>query len=312
MVDLSVVIPTYNRAAFLGEALRSIARQTVQPTEVIVVDDASTDDTEFCVRSSASPVLYHRLPQRSGAAVARNEGVEVARGEVVIFLDSDDLLEPTHHARVLEILKEQPEIALFSCDALLIDEAGSSLRGGQTYWQIQCAIKRITLRSGRRNLRDMFLLSTLFAGCAVRRDVFRRVGGLRQELFPLEDYDLMLRVAAEGYPLYYEHAPLARYRMHSDNSSGSQQAVLVQEQRLRCLLSVLSRSMELRQWGRRAQARIGEVRRELALAQLKARQPRAGMVQLLRSLREDPSGLIELGRVALRWLGRRSLFAPLV
>lgn len=312
MMDLSVVIPTYNRAAFLGEALQSVARQTVQPAEVIVVDDASTDDTEFCVRSSASRALYHRLPQRSGAAVARNEGVEVAKGEVVVFLDSDDLLEPTHHERVLEILKGQPEIALFSCDALLIDEVGRSLRGGQTYWQIQCAIKRMTLRSGRRNLRDMFLLSTLFAGCAVRREVLRRVGGLRQEFFPLEDYDLMLRVAAEGYQLYYEHAPLARYRMHSDNSSGSQQAVLVQEQRLRCLLSASSRSKELQQWGRRAQARIGEVRRELALTQLKARQPRAGMVQLLRSLREDPSGLVELGRVALRWLRRRSLFSPLV
>lgn len=312
-MDFSVVVPTYNRAGFVLEALASIARQTVAPLEVIVVDDASTDDTEAHVRACSHldlSVVYHRLPENRGAAVARNAGVELARGEVVVFLDSDDILEPIHHARVLEVLETEPQIALFSCDALLIDAAGRILRGGQSYWQVQCEIKGITLHSGTRDLKEMFLRSTLFAGCAVRREVFRRVGGLRQNLFPLEDYDLMLRVAEAGHPLYYEHVPLARYRMHADNSSGPRRAVFVQEQRLRCVLMALERSEELRRLGTKARTRVGEVRRELALTQLKAWQCRAGVGQLLQSLGEDPSGVFELSRIVRRWFRRRASSKP--
>jgi glycosyltransferase involved in cell wall biosynthesis len=312
-MTLSVVVATYNRANFIQEALESVAKQTTPPLEIVVVDDASTDDTEARVRASShhgSPVVYHRLPENRGAAVARNVGVELARGEVIVFLDSDDLLEPTHHARVREVLGTQPETSVFSCDALLVDAAGGIIRGGQSYWHVQCAMKGIALTSGARDLEQMFLRSTLFVGCAVRREVYQRVGGLRQELFPLEDYDLMLRVAEAGHTVYYEHAPLGRYRMHSDNSSGFRHAVFVQEQRLRCLLEALDRSPELRRLGTRAEERVGEVRRELALTHLKARHFRAGITSLLRSFWEDPEGVFEVRRIALRWLRRQTRREP--
>lgn len=304
MMDLSVVIPTYNRAAFLGEALQSVARQTVPPLEVIVIDGASTDDTEGCVRAapSVSRVLYHRLRENAGAAVARNVGVELAKGEIIVFLDSDDLLDPTHHARVLDILGATPDVKVFSCDSRLIDTSGEWIRGGHGYVEIQCAIKGRTMTGGVRSLKDIFLLSTPFAGCAVRREVYRGVGGLRQELFPLEDYDLMLRIAAAGHTVHYEHEPLALYRMHGDNSSGRRRAVFVQRQRLRCVLDALRCSPELQRLGRRTLGRVAEVRRELALTQIKAHEPLSGTGQLLRSFAEDPTGVAELGRLLSRKL----------
>jgi len=308
MPRLSVVIPTYNRAAFIGEALQSVALQTAPPLEAIVIDDGSTDDTERRVRDAprASGIVYRRLPERSGAAVARNLGVELAAGEIVVFLDSDDLLDPQHHARVLEAFASMPTIDVFSCDAHLIDTEGTRLCEGLGYVALQCAIKKTTIRSGPRSLHDIFLFSTPFAGYAIRRDVYRAIGGLRQELFPLEDYDLTLRIAGAGKRVYYAHAPLASYRMHGDNSSGGAKAkaVFTQKQRLRCILDAVSRSSELH--GLRVRVRVAEVRRELALTHLKARQPVAGTWQLLRSLGEDPTSILDVVDLTRRKLREKN------
>jgi hypothetical protein len=189
-----------------------------------------------------------------------------------------------------------PTIDVFSCDARLIDTEGKLLCEGLGYVALQCVIKKTTIRSGPRSLHDIFFFSTPFAGCAIRRDVYRGIGGLRQELFPLEDYDLTLRLAGAGKRVYYAHAPLASYRMHSDNSSGGAEAkaVFTQKQRLRCILDAVSRSRELHELGRRARVRVAEVRRELALTHLKAREPLAGTWQLLRSLGEDPTSILDV------------------
>lgn len=93
---VSVVIPTYNRGNSLSDAIGSTLAQTVQPLEVIVVDDASTDGTEDVVariaeRSRAVPVRYHRMATNRGGGVARNHGVALARAPYVAFLDSDDV-----------------------------------------------------------------------------------------------------------------------------------------------------------------------------------------------------------------------------
>src|SRR5262249_30652323 len=105
-LSLSVVMPTYNRARFIGEALDSLLRQPPPPLEVIVVDDRSTDDTRARVLAHplGSRLRYELQPENRGASVARNVGVEIARGEAIVFLDSDDLLEPNHHEAVLQIL----------------------------------------------------------------------------------------------------------------------------------------------------------------------------------------------------------------
>jgi glycosyltransferase involved in cell wall biosynthesis len=299
---LSVVIPAYNHAAFVCHALDSIAAQTEPPDEVILVDNGSTDDTHERVRGHRlrERVRYHRLAENRGAAVARNTGVSLAKGELIVFLDSDDMLEPDHHATVREAFSTQADLGLYACDARLIDETGAWLREQRTYVEIQCCLSGRSIRTGRRSVSDVFLFSTLFAGFAVKRDLYLSVGGLDQQMFPLEDYDLQLRMTGAGHALHYEHRPLARYRMHLRNASGPTQGVFVQEQRLRCIRLAYKRFPAVRQLRRAARRRIGEVSRELAFAQLKAGLWRRGLRTLIPALRDDPAGVRVIGRIVWR------------
>jgi glycosyltransferase involved in cell wall biosynthesis len=297
---ISVVMPTYNRAGFIAEALDSVGRQRSQPLEVLVIDDGSTDDTEAVVRRHALGALiqYRREPRPGGASRARNIGVSQARGRLIVFLDSDDVLEPDHHAVAVERFCENPQAGLFCCDSSVIGPRGEVLHDGRTWSEVQCAIKSVAIASGPRSLEDIFLFSTSFPGLTVRREVYLELGGLDQDIFPLDDYDLQLRVAAAGYGVHYEHRPLARYRVHEGNeSAGRQRAVRVGLQKLRCLNTTLRRHPRLGRLGYRAVRRLGEVRREIALARIGQGDRLAGAVMLAASLIQDPAGLWEILRI---------------
>lgn len=307
MNTVSVVMATYNRASFIEEALDSAARQAVSPLEVIVIDDNSTDDTGERVARHPfrERIRYHRQERNQGASIARNLAAVMARGDVLVFLDSDDLLEPDHHARALQIMDADPRVALFCCDSTVVDTDGKALHGGLTWTAVQCRIKGYEIRSGRRSLADIFMFSTAFPGLSIRTSVYRELGGLDQDIFPLDDYDLQLKVAAAGYGVHYEHRALARYRVHGANESGAARAVKVGRQKLQCLETAVSRYTSLQALGGQVRRRRGEARRELALALLRDRQWREGLGALSRSLTEEPRGGVgDLVRIAGRKLWR--------
>ena len=272
---------------------------------MIVVDDGSTDDTEQRVSRHPWPRIRYVRQRNAGASVARNHGVELARGEVIVFLDSDDLLEVDHHERLTRGMAERREMNLFCCDARMIGTRGESLNP-LTYTEVQSAIKGVEVGSGFRTLLEIFSFSTSFPGMAIRRDVYIGLGGLDQGIFPLDDWDLQLRVAAGPGGVYYEHLPLARYRAHGGNESGPERGVRVGRQKLRCVELSAQRFPALRALGRRLRRRRGEVRRELALSQVKAGEVVGGLGQLVLSLAEDPAGLGDLARIAGRKLGSRA------
>src|SRR6266540_1479939 len=91
MPSVSVVIPTYNRASLLREAIDSVLNQTFNDLELIIVDDGSTDNTEEVVHSFTDHRLMYLKQQNEGASSARNAGIQAATGEFIAFLDSDDL-----------------------------------------------------------------------------------------------------------------------------------------------------------------------------------------------------------------------------
>jgi glycosyltransferase involved in cell wall biosynthesis len=101
---ISVVIPTLNRAGILPRSLESVLAQTLQPAEIVVVDDGSTDDTERVVRKCSPLIRYVRLPIRRGAQAARNRGIREARGDWIAFQDSDDEWFPDKLERQVELL----------------------------------------------------------------------------------------------------------------------------------------------------------------------------------------------------------------
>jgi len=118
-VKVSVIIPTYNRADFLTEAVNSVLSQTWRDLEIIVVDDGSTDGTQEVVRRYGEQVNYF-CKENEGPSSARNMGIKKARGPYVAFLDSDDVWEPEKLRIQMDFMGEHPEIRLVCTDSSLL------------------------------------------------------------------------------------------------------------------------------------------------------------------------------------------------
>lgn len=121
--DVSVVVPTYNHAAFIGEALASAFAQSAPPREVVVVDDGSTDGTAEALAPWRDRLQLFRR-EHGGVAAAYNIGVAEARSEWIAFLESDDVLAPTYLAEVFALVEQRPDVDWVSVGRLLVDEVG--------------------------------------------------------------------------------------------------------------------------------------------------------------------------------------------
>ena len=121
-MNVSVIIRTYNRAYILGEAIASAIQQTVPPLEVIVVDDGSTDATSEVVRAFQDDrIRLIKHEANRGVGAAGNTGVSAARGELIAFLDSDDLWEPDKLEKQLAFLERHPEVDILFSDVVIVD-----------------------------------------------------------------------------------------------------------------------------------------------------------------------------------------------
>jgi len=127
---VSVVIPTYNRAALLGRAIQSAVSQFDWDDEIVIVDDGSTDNTKEIVSAFADPRIHYIYHPRAGAGAARNRGVNEAKGYLIAFLDSDDEWLPGKLTVQRRFMEARPEI-LFSFTNLRRDGGQGLLRGGK-------------------------------------------------------------------------------------------------------------------------------------------------------------------------------------
>ena len=112
MPRVSVIIPTYNRADLLGEAIDSVLAQSYQDFEMIVADDGSTDETAMVASKYGDKVRFLALPHRGQPAAPRNAGIAAATGEYISFLDSDDLYLPDKLALQVPALDENPKVGM--------------------------------------------------------------------------------------------------------------------------------------------------------------------------------------------------------
>jgi glycosyltransferase involved in cell wall biosynthesis len=205
--SVSVVIPTYNYARFLGRAIESVMAQTVAPIEIIVVDDGSTDETPEVLARYANHVTALRR-MNSGVASARNAGISVANGDLVAFLDSDDVWRPTKLERQLELQARYPECGAVGCGVEVVDAAGSTLR--------ILEFKDAT-GSPRERLRAFALrqrwVGGSSSGALIPRHVLASVGGFDATLEAAEDWDLWLRIGVD-YPVRNVPEPLTQVWDH--------------------------------------------------------------------------------------------------
>ncbi len=192
---VSVVIPTCNRAALLTRAIQSVRQQTYGNLEIIVVDDASTDDTRKIVGSLADPrIRYIRHDVNRGGAAARNTGIRAARGEYIAFLDDDDEWESVKTEVQLRVLEDQ------NYDAVLCtsDEHGARLSKFE-------GKKMIDLEDLRRGRFTAGGTGVLMARANVLKDT------MFDETLPrYQDWDLFIRIA-QKYAIAYNNKPLVRY-----------------------------------------------------------------------------------------------------
>jgi glycosyltransferase involved in cell wall biosynthesis len=202
---VSVVIPAYNSAAFIGESLASVRAQTVQPAEILVVDDGSTDATREIAREAGAMVL--QAARNGGPATARNLGIQQAHGELIAFLDADDLWEPEQLEVCCGLLERYPEAALaFS----LVTQFG-------TADQAQPALLPEGVPVSAAEI--LWEQNPLIQSAAVaRRDALVAMGGYRDGMRHAEDYDLWLRLA-QRHPFVCTHRRLVRYRIHAAQHS---------------------------------------------------------------------------------------------
>jgi glycosyltransferase involved in cell wall biosynthesis len=208
---VSIIIPAHNSAPTIVRALDSVFAQTLQPHEIIVVDDCSTDDTVPVVRSyAARGVRLIELDARSGAAGARNAGIEAALGDLVAFLDSDDEWLPTKLEKQVPIIARDPRMSLVACGSNLISPEGEDL--GDTY---RGHAPTTGANAWRALLRSNFVATpTVIA----RRDRLLALGCFDHALKIGEDQDMWIRLALAG-EIGYVHESLVRVHQREKSLS---------------------------------------------------------------------------------------------
>jgi glycosyltransferase involved in cell wall biosynthesis len=212
MTLVSVVIPCFNHARFLADALDSVRAQTWPHVEAIVVDDGSTDDPSSIVRRHPG-VRFIQQPNR-GLSEARNAGWRASKGDIIIFLDADDVLAPGAAAAAVEQLESDSNAMLAFGRLEIMDASGKP---------IQATLPIVTEHFYEELLRRNYIRTPAMA--AVRREAMERVGGFDPSCSPSADYDLYLRIARR-YPLIAHPAIVARYRQHAANMSRNPQLML--------------------------------------------------------------------------------------
>jgi hypothetical protein len=200
---VTVVIPCFRQAHFLGEAIESVLAQTHQRIELVVVDDGSPDDVEAV--AGRYPGVRYLRQANGGLAAARNAGLEEASGELVLFLDADDRLLPEAVATGLRELRAAPEAEMAAGTWRLIGEEGEP---------VPAAAPEVPAEAYRALLESCFISTP--AAVLYRRRLFERIGGFDPSVSASADYDVYLKTAAR-FPVRLHGEVVAEYRRHGAN-----------------------------------------------------------------------------------------------
>ena len=204
---VTVVIPSYNYGHFVTQAVDSALAQTYPRREIVVVDDGSTDDTAQRLSAYGERIRYIRQANQ-GLHAARNTGIAAARGELIAFLDSDDLWHPRKLELQVRCFREHPQAGLVAA------ETAATLAGG---WA--ALPEPMNLVAEQVTLAQLLVCSRFGASSVVvRRECLTRLGTFEDGYRGVEDRDLWIRIAAH-YPVYHLKWPLWWYREHGTSMS---------------------------------------------------------------------------------------------
>ena len=210
---VSAIIPVYNGARYLRAALESVFAQTYRPFEVIVVDDGSTDDSGVIAQSFKEVRYIHQ--ENRGVAVARNNGIEAARGEFFAFLDQDDLWTPQKLQLQVSHLLSHSDLGYTLTEQKFFLDPGASL----PVW-----FRKELLTSAHPG----WVPGTL----VVRRTAFEKVGNFATGYTAASDSDWFFRAKAAGISMAVLPEMLLLKRIHGTNESGNAKEALAEMRRV--------------------------------------------------------------------------------
>lgn len=208
MPRVSVIIPTFNLAQYLGQAVESVLSQTYDDLELIVVDDGSTDQTHELVGRFGDRVRY-LYQANQGVASARNAGIKAASGEFLAFLDADDVWLPEKLALQIPLLEKNSAVGLVYGDVSFLQQTTGTITGRH--------VERVPHPTG-------WIWSQVILGNpipsptpVVRRDVMEAVGGFDTALAMVDDWECWIRIARVA-EIDCVGEPVALYRLHSNQT----------------------------------------------------------------------------------------------
>lgn len=209
---ISVIIPTRNRRTLLQQAIESAITQTYTNIEIIVIDEASEDDTAAYLKNIDEPrlkVITHSTPQ--GGNIARNKGLEASSGTYVAFLDDDDVWAGTKLEKQHEAFKRDSEVGIVTCSSLVVYQdlqiERYMNRGNNYLYSNEEAFSKM--------LTENFIGGASFP--LIKRECLTEVNGFRPEVVSAQETDLYLRILANGHKVYAVEDVLILYRVHSMN-----------------------------------------------------------------------------------------------
>jgi len=207
MLPISVIIPTFNRAYCLPNALNSVLEQTQRPAEIIVIDDGSSDDTAKLIKNNFPQVKYLKQTQL-GVSAARNNGIKESTELWVALLDSDDEWLPEKLSRQTALLAENPDLKICHTEEIWV-------RNGVRVNQMDKHKKS----GGWLYQKCLPLCAISPSSALIHRSLFDEIGLFNEQLPACEDYDLWLRICSR-YPVAYVETPcIKKYGGHEDQLS---------------------------------------------------------------------------------------------
>jgi glycosyltransferase involved in cell wall biosynthesis len=216
---VSVIIPAYNSSEYIAETISSVLAQTYQNFEIIVINDGSKDvDQLETVLSKFGGRIVYLSRENGGPGAARNTGIEVAKGELIGFLDGDDIWLPLFLEDSVRLLKENRWDMIYSDSLMFGDVAREGLRYSETA-PTKGAINTESIIRGTINV--------ILSGTVANAEAVRNCGGFREARRDManEDFDLWFKIAKKGYKIGYNPKVSLKYRVHKNNISGGMRKI---------------------------------------------------------------------------------------